>query len=83
MAGLASAAQRLPAELRKVATESVSGAIEAADRVDGTLGADFGATARPSFLDGTQTAAWIGAGVAPAGALLTLQFLPERDSARS
>lgn len=74
--GLASAARALPAELRKVATESVSGAIEAADRVGGPVGADFAAVARASFLDGTQTAAWIGAGVALAGALLTLRFLP-------
>ncbi|MEY9863345.1 EmrB/QacA subfamily drug resistance transporter [Catenulispora sp. GAS73] len=81
-AGLTSAVRSLPAELRKVATESISGAIEAADRVGGPLGADFAATARASFLDGTQTAAWIGAGVAFVGALLTVRFLPGRDSAR-
>jgi hypothetical protein len=57
---------------------SVGGALEVAHRAPGALGAALAAVARHGFVHGMELAMPLAAGVALAGALVVLVFLPAR-----
>jgi len=60
---------------------SVGGALEVAHRAPGAFGAALAAVARHGFVHGMELAMPLAAGVALAGALVVLAFLPARAGA--
>jgi EmrB/QacA subfamily drug resistance transporter len=68
----------LPAEIGSVVRDSIGGALAVAGQVGGTSGEAIAAAARSAFVDGMATASLIGMGVAIAGALVALVWLPAR-----
>jgi EmrB/QacA subfamily drug resistance transporter len=71
----------LPAEIGSVVRDSIGGALAVAGQVGGTSGEAIAAAARSAFVDGMATASLIGMGVAIAGALVALVWLPARATA--
>ena len=71
-------ANLLPAEIGSVVRDSIGGALAVAGQVGGTSGEAIAAAARSAFVDGMATASLIGMGVAIAGALVALVWLPAR-----
>ena len=74
-------ANLLPAEIGSVVRDSIGGALAVAGQVGGTSGEAIAAAARSAFVDGMATASLIGMGVAIAGALVALVWLPARATA--
>jgi DHA2 family multidrug resistance protein-like MFS transporter len=75
MIGLLAGAQ-LPAEARRVAGHSVTGAVAVADQIGGPQGRALADAAKAAFVDGLHTTCFVAAGFAMAGALIALTFLP-------
>src|SRR4051794_36477499 len=71
----------LPDRAARVAHDSLAGALAVAQRVGGAPGGRLAATAQDAFLSGMHAAAIVGAGVAFAGALVALAYLPARAAA--
>jgi EmrB/QacA subfamily drug resistance transporter len=78
---MASIASALPAEVGTVVRDSIGGALAVASEVGGAPGAAITAAARSAFVDGMATASLIGMGVAVAGAVVALVWLPARATA--
>ena len=74
-------ANLLPAEIGSVVRDSIGGALAVAGQVGGSSGEAIAAAARSAFVDGMATASLIGMGVAIAGALVALVWLPARATA--
>jgi hypothetical protein len=76
------AALPLPAQAKTTAGESVGAAFAVAQRVTVEAGPQAGAVVRrvasAAFMDGFHLGSWVAAGVAMAGALAALAFLPAR-----
>jgi len=68
----------LPAPAREAANDSIAGAIAVADRI-GDSG--LASAAQDAFLSGMHTTALVAAGIALAGALVALAFLPSYERA--
>ena len=75
---MASIAAGLPSEVGTIVRDSIGGALAVASEVGGVPGAAITAAARSAFVDGMATASLIGMGVAIAGALVALVWLPAR-----
>ena len=75
---MASVAAALPAEVGTIVRDSIGGALAVAGELGGAPGAAITAAARSAFVDGMATASLIGMGVAVAGALVALAWLPAR-----
>lgn len=70
----------LPDEVRAVASDSVGGALQIATNIGGSTGQALAQAAQASFTDGMNGAFLAAAGVAMAGSLLALRFLPARET---
>ena len=69
--------ESLAPEARRAAEESVSAAAQVAGKM-GSQGSVFIAEVKDSFLSGFSVGCWVSAGVALAGSLFALRFLPAR-----
>jgi EmrB/QacA subfamily drug resistance transporter len=63
------------------AHDSLSGALGVAAQMGGPVGARLTATAQDAFVSGMHAAVLVAAGIALAGALVALVFLPSREAA--
>jgi EmrB/QacA subfamily drug resistance transporter len=68
----------LPDRVAQIAHDSLAGALAVAHQVGGASGSRLAATAQDAFLSGMHAAAIVAAGVAFAGALVALVYLPAR-----
>jgi EmrB/QacA subfamily drug resistance transporter len=68
----------LPAQAQGPASDSVGAAMRIANRLDGAAGEALAAAARGAFIDAMGTALLVASGLAIAGALLALKFMPAR-----
>ncbi|MPZ68101.1 MAG: DHA2 family efflux MFS transporter permease subunit [Actinobacteria bacterium] len=73
---MAGATVGLPPAAASAASDSVGTALAVAGRLPADAGSALAATARSAFVDGMGSAVLVGAGVALAGALVALRFLP-------
>jgi hypothetical protein len=78
---MASAVASLPAQAAGPAADSVGAAIQIAAKLPGGAGDALAAAARQAFVDSMGSAFLVGAGIALAGVLLVLRFLPAREQA--
>ncbi len=76
--GMDGAVKGLPHDAAEAASDSVGGAHEVAAQMGGEAAARLSAVANQSFVDAMSTSATLAAGVAIAGALIALAFLPSR-----
>jgi hypothetical protein len=76
------AVSALPAEAAAVAGDSIGGAVAVASRI-GEAARPLIEAANAAFIDGMESAVWVAAGVALAGAIVTWFFLPARPLGRS
>jgi EmrB/QacA subfamily drug resistance transporter len=79
---MTSVAATLPAEVGTVVRDSIGGALAVAAQLGGDSGAAITAAARSAFVEGMAMASLIGMGVAIAGALVALAWLPARATAK-
>ena len=70
----------LPGELLDAAGESTAAALSIAQSLPGDIGAGVVSAAQEAFIDGLSTGSLVAAGVAAAGAVVALSFLPARQS---
>jgi hypothetical protein len=70
----------LPAALLDAAGESMAAALTTAQSLPGDVGARVVVAAQEAFIDGLATGSLVAAGVAAAGAIVALAFLPARHS---
>jgi len=68
----------LPAAAEATATDSIGGAIGVAKSIGGEAGDALANAARTAFVSGMHRGVLVGAGIALAGALVALLFLPAR-----
>ncbi|HEY7077348.1 MAG TPA: MFS transporter [Solirubrobacteraceae bacterium] len=71
----------LPDRAAGIAHDSLAGALAVAQRVGGAPGGRLASAAQDAFLSGMHAAALVAAGVAFAGALVALAYLPARAAA--
>jgi hypothetical protein len=71
------AVQALPAEAATIASDSIGRTLAVADRLGGA-GQGLAQAANTAFIDSMGTAVWVAVGVALAGALVALLYLPAR-----
>jgi Na+/melibiose symporter-like transporter len=76
--GMDGATRGLPHDAAEAASDSVGGAHEVAAQIGGETATRLSAVANQSFVDAMSTSATLAAGVAAAGALIALAFLPSR-----
>jgi EmrB/QacA subfamily drug resistance transporter len=76
--GMEDAAGGLPAPAMEVAQDSLSGGMAIAARVGGPEGQRIAAAAQDAFVSGMHAAAFVAAGIALAGAVVALLWLPAR-----
>ena len=81
--GMDGAVDGLPHDTAEAAGDSVGGAHEIAAQMGGEAGARLSALANESFVDAMTTTATLAAGVALAGALIAVAFLPSRARTRA
>ena len=79
--GMESATAALPRGAAAAAQDSVGAATQIAARIGGPAGEALRAAAAGAFVDALSSALLVAAGIAGAGALLVLRFLPARDPA--
>ena len=72
------AGRPVPAEAASAIEDSVGAAVQIASRIGGSAGQVLSDTARSAFVDGMGVALLVAAGVAFAGAVVVLRFLPAR-----
>jgi EmrB/QacA subfamily drug resistance transporter len=70
----------LPEALLDTAGESMAAALTTAQSLPGDVGARVVAAAQEAFVDGLATGSLVAAGIAAAGAVVALAFLPARQS---
>jgi predicted MFS family arabinose efflux permease len=80
--GMADALDGLPAPAADAARDSLAGAVAVAGRIGGPSGHHLLLTAQDAFISGMHAAALTAAGVALAGAIVALAWLPARAAAR-
>jgi hypothetical protein len=73
------AVSHLPGPAASAAHNQLGGALGVAQRIGGQAGEALVHTARSAFVSGMHTTSLVAAGVALAGALLSLFFLPARS----
>ncbi len=71
---------QLPAEARRVAEHSVTGAVAVASEIGGEAGRALRDGATAAFVDGLHTTSVVAAAFAAAGAVIALLFLPARSA---
>jgi EmrB/QacA subfamily drug resistance transporter len=79
--GMDDAVAGLPDRAAGLAHDSLAGALAVAQRVGGAPGGRLTSAAQDAFLSGMHAAALVAAGVAFAGALVALAYLPARAAA--
>lgn len=70
----------LPDELLESAGGSMAAALSVAQSLPGDVGGAIVSSAQAAFIDGLSTGSLVAAGVAAAGAVIALRFLPARQS---
>jgi hypothetical protein len=70
------ALQRIPASARDVASSSLAGALQVAEKLPGGVAGPFVETARTAFVDGIRVASIFGIGLSLIAAFVTRRFLP-------
>jgi hypothetical protein len=66
----------VPASARDVASSSIAGALQVAERLPAGVGNTFATAAQTAFVDGIHVAAMFGVALALVAALVTRRFLP-------